>query len=94
MVFPFAVRQAIHNLNHKPRQVLGGEWSCFQWQVHAAVRFSNTLRIDAYKTIKQLALDIAEGVQYSNQQVVLLKSWRKAVETWLHVNGHITIKRN
>lgn len=49
---------------------------------------------DTYKTIKQLALDIAEGVQYSNQQVVLCKSWRKAVETWLHINGHITIKRN
>ena len=93
-VFPFAVKQAVHNLNHKPRPVLGGECSCFQWQVHSAVRFSNTFRIDAYKTIKQLALDIAEGVQYSNQQVVLLKSWRKAVETWLHVNGHITIKRN
>lgn len=93
-VFPFAARQAVHNLNHKPRSVLGGEWSCFQWQVHAAVRFSNTFRIDAYKTIKQLALDIAEGVQYSNQQVVLCKSWRKAVQTWLHINGHITIKRN
>ena len=35
MVFPFAVRQAIHNLNHKPRQVSGGEWSCFQWQVRS-----------------------------------------------------------
>lgn len=93
-VFPFAVQQAVHNLNHKPRPVLGGECSCFQWQVHLAVCFSNTYRIEAYKAIKQLALDIAEGVQYSNQQVVLLKSWRKAVETWLHVNGHITIKRN
>ena len=92
--FPFAVRQAVHNVNHKPRPVLNGEWSCFQWQMHADVRFSNTFRTEVYKAIKQLALDIAEGVQYSNKKVVLLKSWRKAVETWLHQNGHITIKRN
>ena len=50
--------------------------------------------MDAYATIKQLALDIAKEIQYSNQQVVLCKSWRKAVETWLHINRHITIKRN
>ena len=92
--FPFAVRQAVHNINHKPRPSLGGEWSCFQWQMHADVRFSKTYRTEVYKTIKQLALDIAEGVQYSNQKVVLLKSWRKAVETWLHQNGHITMRRN
>jgi len=92
--FPFAVRQAVHNINHKPRPVLNGECSCFQWQMHADVRFSKTYRTEVYKTIKQLALDIAERVQYSNRKVVLLKSWRKAVEIWLHQNGHITMRRN
>ena len=95
--FPFAVRQAVHNINHKPRPVLNGECSCFQWQMHADVRFSKTKRTEVYNIIKQFALDIAEGVQYSNQQdqqVVLIKSWRKAIETWLHQNGHITMRRN
>lgn len=92
--FPFAVRQAVHNINHKPRPVLDGDWSCFKWQMHADVRFSNTFRMEVYKAVKQLALDIAEGVQYSNRRLVLVKSWRKAVQTWLHTNGHITIKRN
>ena len=91
--FPFAVRQAVHNINHKPRPSLGGEWSCFQWQMHADLRFDKRYRTELNKAIKQLALDIAEGVQYSNQ-VVLIKSWRKAIETWLHVNGHITMRRN
>ena len=92
--FPFATRQAIHNLNHKPRPVLDGEWSCFQWQMHADVCFSKTFRTEVYKTIKQLTFDIAGDVQYSDEQLVVSKSWRKAVQTWLHQNGHITMKRN
>lgn len=92
--FPFAVRQAVHNINHKPRPVLGGDRACFQWQMHADVRFTNTFRMEAYKAIKQLALDIAEGVQYSNRKMVLVSSWRKAAQTWLHQNGHITMRRN
>jgi hypothetical protein len=47
-----------------------------------------------YKTIKQLTFDIAGDVQYSDEQLVVSKSWRKAVQTWLHQNGHITMKRN
>jgi len=93
-VFPFAVKQAIHNLNHNPRPSLEGEWSCFQWQMHADVHFSKTYRTELYKTIKQLALDIAEDVQYTDKELVLSKSWRKAVQTWLHQNEHITIKRD
>ena len=80
-----------------PQPVLNGECSCFQWQMHADVRFSKTKRTEVYNIIKELAIDIAERVQYSNQQdqqVVLIKSWRKAIETWLHRNGHITMRRN
>jgi hypothetical protein len=92
--FPFAVRQAVHNVNHKPRPTLNGEWSCFQWQMHSDVKFSKTFRTKVYQEVKQLALDIAGNVQYNDKELVLSKSWRKAVQTWLHQNEHITIKRN
>jgi hypothetical protein len=42
--FPFAAGQAVHNLNHKPRTVSDGEWSCFQWQMHVDVHFTRTYR--------------------------------------------------
>lgn len=92
--FPFAVRQAVHNLNHKPRPSLNGEWSCFQWQMHAPVVFSKPYRTQVYQEVKKLALDIAYNIEYSDKDLVLSKSWRKAVQTWLHRNGHINIKRN
>ncbi|MDD5598171.1 MAG: hypothetical protein PHV82_09510 [Victivallaceae bacterium] len=90
--FPFAVRQAVHNLNHKPRPSL--KWSCFQWQMHVPVVFSKPYRTQVYQEVKKLALDIALNIEYSDKDLVLSKSWRKAVQTWLHRNGHINIKRN
>ena len=39
-------------------------------------------------------VDIAGNIQYSGKDLVLTKSWRKAVQTWLHKNSYINIKRN
>lgn len=92
--FPFAAKQAVHQLNHKPRPSLQGAWSCSVWQLHSHVRYSKQFRFDTYCEICQLAFDIEKEVQYIDRELVKCKSWRKAVQTWLHVNGHITIKRN
>ena len=92
--FPFAVRQAVHNVNHKPRSIFKGDWSCFRWQMHSNERFTKTFRTSVYQEVKQLALDIADNIEYSDKELMLNKSWRKAVQTWLHSNGHIIIKRN
>jgi hypothetical protein len=48
----------------------------------------------AYIEIYQLAFDITKEMQYIDKELVISNSRRKAVTTWLHVNGHITIKRN
>jgi len=92
--FPLMVRQAVHNVNHNPRAIFDGDWACFRWQMHANERFTNTFRTTVYQEIKELALDIIDNVEYSDKDLMLNKSWRKAVETWLHTNGHIIIKRN
>lgn len=92
--FPFAVKQAVNNINHKPRPSLNGAWSCSVWQLHANVCFSQQERFNAYCEIYQLAFDIEKEVQYIDKELVKCKSWRKAVQTWLHQNGHIIIKRN
>lgn len=92
--FGFAVKQAVTNINHKPRPSLQGAWSCSVWQLHANVRFSKQQRFDAYCEIYQLALDIEKEVTYNDKELMRCKSWRKAVQTWLHVNGHIIMKRN
>ena len=93
-VFKFAVKQAVHNVNHKPRPSLNGAWSCSVWQLHANVRFSQQQRFKAYNEICQLAFDIEKEVSYIDKELLRCKSWRKAVQAWLHVNGHIIIKRN
>ena len=92
--FPFATRQAVHNANHKLRPTLDNECSCFQWQLYANVKFTMTYRTQVYQEINKIALEIADNVQYSEKELVVSKSWRKAVEEWLHSNDHITIKRN
>jgi hypothetical protein len=93
--FPFAVRQAVHNLNHNPRpNSLDGQYSCFVWQMHSSVKFDKQFRKELYDDIEQLALDITKEVNYYDNKLVLTRSWREAVKIWLHKNGHITMKRN
>jgi transposase InsO family protein len=92
--FPFAVRQAVHNMNHILRPTLENECSCFQWQLYADVSFTMIYRTQVYQEINKLALEIADNIQYSEKELLVSKSWRKAVEAWLQTNGHITIRRN
>jgi transposase InsO family protein len=92
--FPFAVRQAVHNMNHILRPTLENECSCFQWQLYADVSFTMIYRTQVYQEINKLALEIADNIQYSEKELLVSKSLRKAVEAWLQTNGHITIRRN
>jgi len=92
--FPFAVKQAIHNVNHNPRPVsLKGNCSCGVWMLHMGVRFSKRYRSEVYQQIKELALDIAEKINYSYRELVVSECWRKAVKEWLIAKGHITATR-
>ena len=49
---------------------------------------------DVYQQINKITLEIADNVQYSEKELLVSKSWRKAVEGWLRSNVHITINRN
>ena len=52
-----------------------------------------TFRTIVYNDLRDLALDIAGGVNYGNKELLHSAAWRKAVQVWLQENGHITLKR-
>lgn len=89
--FPYAVKQAVHNVNHNPRPVaLNGNCSCGVWMLHMSVRFSKRYRSEVYQQIKALAIEMSKGVHYSYKEMVISECWRKAVKQWLIGNEHIT----
>ena len=92
-IFPFVVRQAVHNLNHKIRSSLHGENSCFRWSLYSNRRFSMTYRTIVYQELQALALDIVNAVNYSDKELLKTAAWRKVVGAWLQQNGHMTLKR-
>ncbi len=92
--FPFAVKQAVHNVNHNPRPAsLKGNCSCGVWMLHMGVRFSKRYRSKVYQEIKALAIEMYQYVDYTDKELVISECWRKAVKQWLIVNEHITVIR-
>lgn len=85
------VTAAVHELNHKPRAVLGGQCSCrsfFDGKVH----YTKQERRDAYAWITDAATDILTetgltGLKHEQA------AWRIAAETWLERNGLISVSK-
>jgi transposase InsO family protein len=84
---------AANRLNHRPRPCLGGRTACavFEEGREAMKAWTRPKRKEVIDWIRKEALDILhrEGTSGVNAQDA---AWRRAVETWLHRNGAITVE--
>ena len=84
-----------HDLNHKCRPSLGGRTACvvFGEAPEAMKVYTRPKRKEVIDWMKNEALGIIrrDGSSGANAQAV---AWWRAVESWLHRNGIITIKVN
>lgn len=84
-----------HELNHKRRPSLGGRMACVVFgEAPAAMRvYTRPKRKEVIYWMKNEAAGIIrrDGLSGSNARAV---AWRRAVESWLHRNGIITVKVN
>ena len=78
-------------LNHKKRGVLGGKCSCLVFFGSEKLNVTRRDRKEIYEWIIEQKLEIKEelGEGIKDEKVI-----RLAIETWLLVNGHITVARN
>ncbi|MFC1462848.1 hypothetical protein ACFLQU_04500, partial [Verrucomicrobiota bacterium] len=86
---------AVHRLNHKSRECLGGKISC---QVFALGReplqaYTCRRRKEVYDQVQRMAADIVEQLP-GNGPTAIQAACRIAVETWLRRNGLITVSVN
>jgi hypothetical protein len=85
------VAAAVHELNHKPRAVLGGNCSCRAF-FDGEVRYTKRERRDAYAWITDAATDILTetglaGLKHEQA------AWRIAAENWLEKNSLISVSK-
>jgi transposase InsO family protein len=92
---PLGHAAAAHELNHRSRPCLGGRTACavFQAGREAMKAYTRPKRKEVIYWIKQEALDILcrEGLSGAIAQDA---AWRRAVESWLHRTGAITVSEN
>ena len=83
-----------HELNHRPRPCLHGRTSCAALNSgRAAMKaYTRPKRKEVIDWIKQEMLTILQAMGGSSAGVRACDAaWRRAVETWLHRNGAITV---
>jgi len=78
-------------LNHKKRGVLEGKCSCLVFFGSEKLNVTRRDRKEIYEWIIEQKLEIREelGDGINDEKVI-----RLAIETWLLMNGHITVARN
>lgn len=92
--FKLHAELAMHKLNHRPRQVLGGKNPCQVY--HDKTRrkwFTQPERKAIYDWINQTTESILKEVQSETKQTVAMAR-RKAIEAWLIKNNIIRITLN
>jgi hypothetical protein len=84
---------AAQTLNHRRRPSLQGRTACavFGQARQALQSYTRQKRKEVIDWIKQQALAILQGGGSSNARAHE-KAWRRAVESWLHREGLITVK--
>lgn len=84
---------AVHDLNHKPREVLKGRTSCrVLFENKDKVRFSKQERREIYEYLIKLKMSILASMGKSDAESGQV-AWRIAVESWLVKKGYIKITR-
>ena len=83
---------AAHTLNHRPGPCLNGQTACavFESRHELMKAYTRPKRKEVIDWITREALDILsrEGLSGADAQDA---AWRRAVESWLHHNGVITV---
>jgi transposase InsO family protein len=91
---PLRPDAAAHELNHRPRPCLGGRTACAVFEAgRAAMKaYTRPRRKQIILWIQSKALDI---IRRSGLSGVAAQdaAWRRAVESWLHWSGVITVAR-
>jgi len=93
---------AAHHMNHHPRPCLDGRTACavFEAGREAMKAYTRPKRKEVIDWIRREALDILRrnGLSGADLSAVALAkadaqdaAWRRAVESWLHRNGAITV---
>lgn len=86
------IARAAHELNHNPRDVIGGECACIRFH-NGKKRAKVTLK--QREEVKRKIMEIAVGIldeTGGQTKVEIQKTWRKAVEQWLLETGQVTEK--
>ncbi|MFZ4572607.1 MAG: hypothetical protein ACOYM0_15900 [Bacteroidales bacterium] len=78
-------------LNHKERGILKGKCSCLSFFGSEKLNVTRRDRKEIYEWIIERKLEIKEELGHGIKDE---KAIRLAIETWLLVNGHITVARN
>lgn len=86
------IARAAHELNHSPREVIGGECACIRFHNgKTGAKVTLKQREEVKKKIMEIAADIlAETGDRTKADAP--KAWRKAVEQWLIQTGQVTEK--
>ena len=86
------IARAAHELNHNPREVIGGECACIRFHNgKKRAKVTLTQREEVKRKIVKIAADIlAETGDRTKADAP--KAWRKAVEKWLLETGQVTEK--
>jgi transposase InsO family protein len=87
---PLFTDSVLNCLNHKERRSLGGKCSCLSFFGSEKLKVTRRDRKEIYEWIIERKLEISEELGHGIKDD---KATRLAIETWLLVNGHITVAR-
>ena len=88
---PLFTDNVLNCLNHKERGVLGRKCSCLVFFGSEKLNVTRRDRKEIYEWIIEEKLEILEELGHGIKDD---KATRLAIETWLLMNGHITVARN
>jgi transposase InsO family protein len=85
-------RLAAHDLNHRARPCLKRQTACAVWHAgkSAMTHYNVEQRMEIIGWINRQAMLILASMERVNEKAQAA-AWRRAVETWLHRNGLITV---